>query len=176
LRVISLSGLVFITGCVRESLEGVRHEYSYQWWAYCLVFLGCSVAVPVASMLKGSVPPVSWLKLALGPVVGICVAVVMFPHQVVVDNRGFAQYGGFGTSNEYVQFSNLTALRLTTKSSGGRRSRYKNHLSCEGNRGVVASFWLDNQVIKAALPQILKNGEAAGVKVFDERPRIMRPA
>jgi hypothetical protein len=165
-----VSSVLLLTGCVKETVDGDKHIYTYELWAPLLILVVGLAAVPAGWFLRNN--RFGWALMILGPIAALGFAPTLFLERTTVDPQGFhVKTGIWGmTAAHQVRFDDLQTIRLTKEISRGRRGRKNTnyYMVCCRKDGTEAKVPLGNSLVEKAIDQIKIGIDAHSINVVDE--------
>lgn len=164
--------LVLISGCVRESVDGDRQQFTYELWLSGLVLVGGIVAIPAGLALRKRIPRLGWSLLIGGPLAAFGFAPSLFFEKVTLNDKTLhVQSGIWGmTAIHSVSLDDLKSVRLIVEHSTGRKGRkvQKYYLMCDLKSGGSSKIPVNNNVTEAAAPHFIQRVRERGIPVYDQ--------
>jgi hypothetical protein len=148
---------LFLTGCVTKSVTESGISVQYHWGIALGALAAGLLAAPLGLVVRSFSTRLSWGLFVLSPVAVLMIAPSAYNEGVTIHADGFEVHSGIWglTASQAVKFDNVTAVRLTEESTGGRRSRQIEVLYFDLKEGGSARLPLNNDVKIEAAKEIL---------------------
>lgn len=164
--------LIGMSGCVRESSNGVTQTFSYEWWLPLLVFLGGLVAAPAGWFLRQWSTRLGWGLLIIGPLAAIFFAPSLFLERTVITDTTFSKRSGIWgcTASNDISIGDLEQVSIISEQVRGRRGskRTEYFLLCQEKGGKTEKVSINNDVSQAAAACFLERVSEQGILIVDK--------
>jgi hypothetical protein len=167
-------GLILLSasGCVRESSNQEERVFQYELWVPLCVLIAGIAAGAAGFFLRKHNAKLGWVMIIMGPLAALGFAPSMYFERTTISKDAFdVRTGIWGqTVIPTVRFADLTGIRITSETRRGRRGRKTTsfYYVCEKKSGGSEKVGINNAVVQAAAPIILKEAMERGIPVRDE--------
>lgn len=169
MRALVLCGLLTLCGCTKESVEGDRAVYMYEWWVSVVVLVGGTIGTGVC-LLAGKEDWRGWLGAVAIAAFTVGFGPMSWFDRVAVDSKTLETRWGFWAypTVHQVAFADIKGVDLTKRRTSGRRRRTNYYMVFQKKDGSSEEITISNSLMEAAADRIVEALAQNQIAVVDK--------